>query len=318
MTFFDRFFSAPPRADADGRHVRDNLTSLISMAWYVEARDPYTGGHLWRVAEYARKLASAAGWAPEDVARVRLGGFLHDIGKIGVPDAVLRKPDKLTDAEFEIIRTHPDLGLRMIAPHPLAGFVADAIAHHHERPDGRGYPLGLAGEAIPADARVLAIADTFDAMTSTRPYRKGMETGKALAILEAGAGTQFDAGLAKVFVALGRAGELDHALGHADEGIPMRACPMCGPILALTARARAGDCLVCRNCTAEFELVAEQGSLQPKPTGRQGTARQLEPAADEDLIARIVAETLAATPAETWARGAPRLAANPANRTRAA
>lgn len=308
MTFFDRWFSSSSAPADDVAHTRDMLTSLISMAWFVEARDPYTGGHMWRVAEYARKLATSAGWPPADVARVRVGGFLHDLGKIGVPDAVLRKPDRLTDAEFDVIRTHPDLGLRMVAPHPLAGFVAEAIAHHHERSDGKGYPLGLAGDAIPKDARIIAICDTFDAMTSTRPYRKGMEPARALSILEAEAGQQFDADLVRIFVALGRSGELDHVLGHSDEGIPMRGCPMCGPILALTARAKAGECIVCRSCTGEFELVEENGALQPKPTGRLGTARQLEPAADQDLIARLVSETLANVSAAAIgrARAAPR------------
>jgi len=296
MSFFDRWFSQQSAPSHDDGHTRDLLASLVSMAWFVEARDPYTGGHLWRVAEYSRILAKAAGWSEADVARVRVGGFLHDIGKIGVPDAVLRKPDRLTDAEFEVIRTHPDLGLRMIAPHPLAGFIADAIAQHHERPDGKGYPLGLAGDAISRDGRVIAICDTFDAMTSTRPYRKGMEPSRALGILEAEAGTQFDAELAGVFVRLGRKGELDHVLGHSDEGIPMRACPMCGPILALTSRAKAGDCIVCRNCGGEFELIEADGALQPRPTGRNGDARQREPEVDEDLIARIVDDTLAVTP----------------------
>jgi len=307
MTFFDRWFSQQPAPFADDGRARDLLTSLVSMAWFVEARDPYTGGHMWRVSEYARLLAAAAGLPAADVARVRIGGFLHDLGKIGVPDAVLRKPDRLTDAEFDVIRTHPDLGLCMVAPHPLAAFVAEAIAQHHERPDGKGYPLGLKGDAISTDGRIIAICDTFDAMTSSRPYRKGMERSRALSILEAEAGAQFDARFAEIFVALGRRGDLDHVLGHSDEGIPLRACPMCGPILALNARAKAGDCIVCRSCAGEFELAVEAGALQPKPTGRTGTAQQLEPSADQDLIERLVRETLADAPALASGRPAPKV-----------
>lgn len=96
------------------------LASLLTMAWFVEARDPYTGGHLWRVSRYARLLAEAAGFNDADAARISLGGFLHDLGKVGVPDAILCKPDRLSDAEYVVIKTHPSVGLRLLSGHPLA------------------------------------------------------------------------------------------------------------------------------------------------------------------------------------------------------
>lgn len=124
---------------------RDLVASLLVMAWMVEARDPYTGGHLWRVSRYAELLAEALGWQPADIARVAIGGFLHDLGKIGIPDAILTKRERLTDDEYDVIRTHPDIGARLLAGHPLAALVNDAVLFHHERPDGNGYPRKRSG-----------------------------------------------------------------------------------------------------------------------------------------------------------------------------
>lgn len=163
-------------------HVEHLLKSLFVMASMVEARDPYTGGHLWRVSQFSRILAEDAGLPSNVVARIALGGFLHDLGKIGVPDAILNKPDKLTDEEYEVIKTHPEVGSRLLADHPLADLARSAILSHHEMPDGRGYPHGLSGAAISVDASIVGICDAFDAMTSTRPYRKGMPISKALSI----------------------------------------------------------------------------------------------------------------------------------------
>lgn len=273
------------------------LASLLTMAWFVEARDPYTGGHLWRVSRYARLLAEHAGLSHGEVARIELGGFLHDLGKVGVPDAILRKKDRLSDEEYAIIKTHPDVGLRMLAGHPLAVLVRDAVHLHHERPDGQGYPKGLQDEAVPVMARVVGICDAFDAMTSHRPYRKGMSIDQALGILQREKGVQFDETLANVFIALGEAGHLDHVLGHSDEGIPLQSCPMCGPTLVLRRGLSAGQKIYCRNCSGEFELDAREGELVARPTGRQGSMADLEPEADVDLIQRTVSAAVASLPA---------------------
>ena len=166
------------------KHVEDLLQSLFVMASMVEAKDPYTGGHLWRVSQYTRLLAEAAELPPSEVARIAVGGFLHDLGKIGIPDHIFVKPGRLTDEEFELIRTHPEVGYRLLERHPLAGLVNEAVLSHHETPAGTGYPRKLAGKDIMIEARIVGICDAFDAMTSARPYRQGMHIDKALSIID--------------------------------------------------------------------------------------------------------------------------------------
>lgn len=280
--------------ETTARHL---LASLLTMAWFVEARDPYTGGHLWRVSRYARLLATQARFSEADVARVALGGFLHDLGKIGIPDAILRKPDRLTDLEYEVIKTHPDMGVRMLAGHPLAVLVKEAIGLHHERPDGKGYPRRLSGESIPEVARIVGVCDAFDAMTSHRPYRQGMHRDKALGILSAEKGAQFDARFADLFITMGQAGQLDHVMGHSDDGIPLQRCPMCGPTLVLRKESKAGEKIYCRNCTGEFEINAGDECLVATPTGQQGRPADLEPDLDAELIQRTVIASVEAMPA---------------------
>ncbi|MHB1676192.1 MAG: HD-GYP domain-containing protein [Sulfuriferula sp.] len=277
-------------------HSSDLMASLLTMAWFVEARDPYTGGHLWRVSRYAHLLAESAAFSPADAARISIGGFLHDLGKVGVPDAILRKPGRLTDDEYAVIKTHPDLGLRMLSGHPLVQLVSDAVLLHHERPDGQGYPRALAGHTIPVMARIVGICDAFDAMTSHRPYRPGMPRDKAISVIREFNGTQFDTHFANIFVALGEAGRLDHVIGHCDDGIPLQSCPMCGPTLVLRHEHKAGNRIYCRNCGGEFELKTRDDRLVAHPTGKQGRAADLEPEADTALIARTVHAAIEALP----------------------
>jgi hypothetical protein len=258
------------------------------MAWFVEARDPYTGGHLWRVSRYARLLADRAGLSEEEAARISLGGFLHDLGKIGVPDAILRKPGALTDEEYAVMKTHPDVGLRMLAGHPLQLLVHDAVGLHHERPDGRGYPKGLVEADIPVSARIVGICDAFDAMTSARPYRAALPRVEALRRLREGLGSQFDAALAEHFIALGEAGDLDHVISHSDDGIPLQTCPMCGPTLVIKRENRAGDALFCRNCGGGFHLDVTPEGLHARPTGKTGAPADLEAELDAALIGRTL------------------------------
>ncbi len=294
MQFFARHGGAPAPASAAAQDEREQvLASLLALAWVVEARDPYTGGHLWRVSRYAALLCEQAGLTPQQGARIAIGGFLHDLGKIGVADAILRKPGKLTDDEFAIVRTHPDVGARLLAGHPLAALVRDAVLLHHERPDGRGYPHGVAGPDIPLAARVVGICDAFDAMTSNRPYRAGLPIAAALAIIETHAASQFDASLVRHFVALGADGLLEHIAGHSDDGIPLQRCRMCDAGLVVRREQREGDALFCRNCGAGYRLEAghDDRLLQAAPTGGQGSAADLEPQADAELIARFVRDT---------------------------
>lgn len=273
--------------------ARPLLASLMTMAWFVEARDPYTGGHLWRVSRYAHMLALKAGLSAAEAAKISLGGFLHDIGKIGVPDAILRKPGRLTDEEYDVMRTHPDMGRRMLAGHPLSRLVRDAIHLHHERPDGHGYPLGLVGQRIPLMARIIGVCDAFDAMTSHRPYRAGMGKEAALNIVLSGRGAQFDDCMAEHFLALGNDGKLEHVMGHSDEGIPLQTCPMCGPTLVVQRSHLPGQRIYCRNCSGEFRLASGRRALHAEPTGGMGSPKHLAPELDVELIERTVTQAVA-------------------------
>ncbi|SDH74335.1 HD-GYP domain-containing protein [Propionivibrio dicarboxylicus] len=270
------------------RHQENLLMTLLVMAWMVEARDPYTGGHLWRVSQFSRLLAQELSLPDADVARISVGGFLHDLGKVSVPDHILGKKDRLTEEEYEVIKTHPEVGWRMLAGHPLAALAEAAVRAHHETPDGRGYPRGLVGKDVPLDARIVGICDAFDAMTSTRPYRRGMPTEKALTIIEENLDRQFDATFGTRFISLGRSGQLDHIVGHSDEGIPLHDCVMCGPTLVLRRNHQPGDKIYCPACTGEYSVQRENGSLVTAPTGGKGTPKDLEPEADIELIGCVV------------------------------
>ncbi len=177
---------------------------IAGMARAVEAKDLYTWGHADRVTGYAADLAAAAGLPMHIREVIARAGPLHDVGKIGVPDAVLAKPGRLTDEEFALIKRHPEIGDEICRPLRSLRRLRPAIRHHHERYDGAGYPDGLAGEAIPLEARVMAIADAYDAMASTRPYRAGMPPARARAIIAANEGPQWDPALASLFCALWR------------------------------------------------------------------------------------------------------------------
>lgn len=167
-------------------------SAVAALVVALEARDPHLRGHSARVAELAAAIATAAGLPPMDVADIRLAGHLHDVGKIGIPDALLHKPGPLSDAEFAEVREHPELGARILASMTQLGPVIDYVRHHHERWDGSGYPAGLAGEAIPRGARILAIAEIFDALTTPRPYQRTLTPREALARLEELSGSWLD------------------------------------------------------------------------------------------------------------------------------
>jgi putative nucleotidyltransferase with HDIG domain len=158
----------------------------------IDAKDPYTCGHSDRVARVAVRLAKELDCDAELLHTLYMAGLLHDIGKIGIDDAVLRKPDKLSQAEFEHIKEHPELGFRILADIAQLAAVLPAVLHHHEQWDGRGYPMKLVADQIPLIARIVAVADAFDAMSSDRPYRKGMSIEMVNQIFQKGAGQQWD------------------------------------------------------------------------------------------------------------------------------
>jgi HD-GYP domain-containing protein (c-di-GMP phosphodiesterase class II) len=176
--------------------------SLLGLANALEAKDPYTRGHSERVSEWSRRVALALGLEAPAAAIIAQAGLLHDIGKIGVPEAVLRKHGPLDPEEWELMKRHPLVGADIVAPLEFFAGGAIVIRHHHERHDGRGYPDGLAGDAIPIGARIVAVADVYDALTSERPYRPALDAGTGLAHLTRHAGSGFDADVVEAFVAM--------------------------------------------------------------------------------------------------------------------
>jgi putative two-component system response regulator len=173
---------------------------ITTLALTIEARDTYTAGHCVRLATYAMELGEELGLGTEEVGALRLGGFLHDLGKIKVPDTVLLKPGPLNGDEWRMIREHPDAGDRLALPMRTLALVRPIIRHHHERMDGRGYPDKLTGEEIPLLARVMSVLDVYDALRTRRPYKPGLDEAEALRLLHEGARTgQLDAEIVRVF-----------------------------------------------------------------------------------------------------------------------
>ncbi len=168
------------------------VQTLTTLAEAVDLRDPYTAGHSQRVAAYSRRLAIDLGLSDHDVQQIEHAALLHDIGKVGVPDSVLFKDGPLDEGERDLIRRHPVIGAGLIEGIATMCEIRPCILHHHERVDGRGYPDGLVGDAIPLGARIIAVADTFDAITTDRPYRRGLDVQAAVTQLLRGADRQFD------------------------------------------------------------------------------------------------------------------------------
>jgi putative nucleotidyltransferase with HDIG domain len=180
--------------------------SLRGLANALEAKDPYTCGHSERVALRSRELAAALALGPDVMEVVAQAGLLHDLGKIGVPEPVLRKQGRLDPDEWTLMRRHPTIGAQIIAPFEFLAEAAVYVRHHHERWDGTGYPDGLSATAIPLGARIIAVADVYDALTSDRPYRQALAPDAALHYLAAEAGATLDADIVEAFLGLTEAG----------------------------------------------------------------------------------------------------------------
>ncbi len=178
------------------------LTSVYTLAETIEMRDPYTGGHTKRVMEYSLAIGRALALDEEEQERLRLAAALHDVGKIGVRDSVLLKTDKLTEEEFGEIRKHPQHGENILKYIKYFGPVIPGVKQHHERYDGRGYPDGLKGDEIDLIARIIAVGDSYDAMTTDRPYRRGLEQAVALEEIRRCSGAQFDPVVVAAFLGL--------------------------------------------------------------------------------------------------------------------
>jgi putative nucleotidyltransferase with HDIG domain len=214
------FTSESQRANRELR-AEASFEVLDALITAVDNKDRYTRKHSEDVTEYALWMAEELGLSEETMRTLRIGGLLHDVGKIGVPDEILRKPGRLTDEEFEIMKRHPRLGEMIVGGIPGMSSILDAVRSHHERWDGMGYPDRLKGEEIPFMGRLLAVADAFSAMTTDRPYRKGLNLDKALAEIRANIGTQFDPEMADAFL---RAVEKRKpVLTHAEQELPKAA-----------------------------------------------------------------------------------------------
>lgn len=181
----------------DMRHVY--FETIKALANAVEAKDKYTIGHSYRVADYAVGIAEHMGFRQDTIDRIKTAAILHDIGKIGISDSILNKPGKLEDNEYFVIQKHPEIGAKILSEVDFLGDVSKIIKYHHERFDGKGYPEGLQGAEIPIEASILSVADAFDAMTSDRPYRKAMDQSTAMNILLKEAGVQFNPIVVKAF-----------------------------------------------------------------------------------------------------------------------
>jgi len=175
------------------------LSAITALAYALEAKDKYTSGHSQRVADISIAIAKEMCLPQESIQKIKLAGLVHDIGKIGVRESVLNKPSRLTDEEFRYIQKHPEIGEHILAPIADDGGILKLVRNHHERYDGTGYPDRLKGAQIPLCARILAISDAYEAMTSERPYRKAMSNKTARTEIEDGKGTQFDPEVAAAF-----------------------------------------------------------------------------------------------------------------------
>ena len=197
---------------------RDEAT-LLSLAQTIELKDAYTKGHCQRVGDYAVTLAARLGYSDEALREVRYGGWLHDCGKIGVPERILNLNGPLSEEDFLVVKKHPRWGAEVARQAGLARRVVNVILHHHERYDGRGYPAQLVGETIPLEARIVSVADVFDALTTDRPYRRRLPRSEAVEILAGLRGTSLDAELVDLFLELQIDGVLaTPAVGGGDAG----------------------------------------------------------------------------------------------------
>lgn len=182
------------------KNSNEHLKFTQSLACIVDARDQYTREHSMRVNRYSLMIALKMGLPHHTFEQLRIASLLHDMGKIGVPDSILLKPDNLTQEEFEVIKTHPVIGANILREHTQFKNIVPCVLHHHERWDGQGYPHNLTREKIPLGARIISVADAFEAMTANRPYRQAMEQKQATTELIQQAGTQFDPQVVQAFV----------------------------------------------------------------------------------------------------------------------
>lgn len=242
--------------------------TLAALANAIELRDHYTVGHTWRVTNFAMEIARDLGWDEAKINEVQKGGVLHDVGKIAVDNAILAKTSRLTEAEFAQMKVHPERGADLLRDVKFLHPIIPYCLYHHERWDGRGYPYGLKGEDIPVEGRLIAVADAFDAMTSTRPYRKGMAPETALQEVIQGKNTQFDPMIVDALERAYKAGRVDRILqDYYKKEARSISCPFCSTFIRFETNIGHGGMAQCNVCHKTVYIIQKDkaffGSLTP-------------------------------------------------------
>lgn len=234
--------------------------TLVVLANAIELRDHYTVGHTWRVTHFAMAIARELGWDEEKIKEVRMGGVMHDVGKIAVDNAILGKTAPLTDEEFAKMKVHPERGADLLRDVKVLQPLIPYCLYHHERWDGKGYPFGLKGEGIPIEGRLVAVADALDAMTSTRPYRKGMPPDAALKEIIKGRGCQFDPDIVDALMMSYQKGRIDAILQDyfAKEARSL-SCPFCSTYIRLDEHMKVDDVIECHVCHRKIRIREGEG-----------------------------------------------------------
>lgn len=243
--------------------------TLVVLANTIEMRDHYTVGHTWRVTHFAVEIGRKLGWDEEKLRECEMGGILHDVGKIAVDDAILRKAGHLTEEEFAKMKIHPERGARMMQDVEFLMSLIPYALYHHERWDGKGYPFGLSREDIPLEGRVIAVADTYDAMTSNRPYRKSLDPEVAVAEIMKERGAQFDPKCVDALVECHRDGSIQKVLqNYYERESGSIVCPFCSTYVLIPGGAKPEDqigCSVChRRILLKFSNDVFFGELLPE------------------------------------------------------
>src|SRR5205823_13014971 len=202
----ERFIGDLQRSAAENRELF--LGTVKALAAAIDGKDPYTRGHSERVSRFSVATAQALGLPLDEIEKIRVSALLHDVGKIGIDDRVLKKPSALDDEEFELMKTHPQKGYKIMSQIPAMKEFLPGMYMHHEMINGQGYPQGLQGDQIPMQALVVSVADTFDAMTTERPYQRAMDLEAALTRLKSFVGTRYDARVVAAFIAACESGKI--------------------------------------------------------------------------------------------------------------
>ena len=260
--------------------------TLIVLANAIELRDHYTVGHTARVTRFAMEMARKLGWDEDKIQECEMGGVLHDVGKIAVDNAILGKQGKLTDEEYAKLKVHPERGARLMQDVERLIPLIPYVLYHHERWDGKGYPFGLEAERIPIEGRIVAVADAYDAMTSNRPYRRGLDPGESIDEIQKGSGSQFDPACVMALVQCHQDGSLNKILqNYYEQDGRSIACPFCSTYIALPENAQSDKEIMCNVCHRRLLLKFQNDAWYGErlaETNPQMNRRTAPPGRDTD------------------------------------